>query len=171
MRRITNARFLFTVGLTILVCAGQTIPAQACSLTSKCETESACVEAALKDSSAVFVGRAVEVVLQHNEVKVNSRTYPVINYHVRFAVNEPFKGMTSPYVVSDNGSGDGDCSYGKMEVGQDYLIYANSVSKGSTYITLGFRTRPLEGPGLPASDLDELALLRRLASQPSRHHN
>ena len=154
-----------------MVSVGQPIPTQACSVGSKCETESACVEAALKDASAVFIGKAVEVVVQHNEIKVNSRTYPVINYRVRFVVKESFKGMTSSYVVSDNGSGGGDCSSGKMEVGQDYLIYANSVSEGSARITLGIRTRPLERPGLPASDVDELALLRRLASPPLRHHD
>lgn len=89
---------------------------------------------------------------------------------MRFAVKESFKGMTNLNAVSDNGSGGGDCSCGKMDVGRDYLIYAGSVSEGSVIrIATCSRTHFLEEGwgGLPSTDADELALLRKPGQQAS----
>jgi hypothetical protein len=53
--------------------------------------------------------------------------------------------MAASYAVSDNGSGGGDCSYGKMDKGRDYLIYAESISGGSAIeIHACSRTEPLD---------------------------
>jgi hypothetical protein len=186
---------LLTVGgmlLTVGFAAWRPIPAQACSCANLCKPESACIKESFKYAAAVFVGTPVEIVVQHLELKLGDRTIPTVNYHERFAVKESFKGMTTSYVFSDNGSGSGDCSYGKMDEGRDYLIYADSGSEGSSIHIHGCsRTRPLDG-GLrsnPFPDSDwpeeirksmvagqkatqkELILLRKLRSRsaPTTH--
>jgi hypothetical protein len=66
-------------------------------------------------------------------------------------VKEPFKGLTASEVVSNDGAGGGaDCSYGKMEQGQDYLIYA-SFNDARTEIEPipCSRTQPINAVPLP----------------------
>ncbi|MGE5735501.1 MAG: hypothetical protein ACM34E_10465 [Acidobacteriota bacterium] len=95
--------------------------------------------------------------------------------------------MVASYVVSDNGSGGGDCSYGKMDKGRDYLIYAESISGAAVEIHACSRTQPLDaGVGTtPSADSDwsddmkksmlagqkalrkELVLLRKLRKRTS----
>ena len=143
----TSARNrLLAVGGMLLTMGWWPTPAQACSCTNLCKPESACIKESFKYAAAVFVGTPVEVVVQHLEFKLGDGTIPTINYHERFAVREPFKGITTSYVFSDNGSGSGDCSYGKMDEGREYLIYADLVSEGSSIHIHGCsRTRPLDG--------------------------
>jgi hypothetical protein len=166
--------------------AGTAIPAHACSCVDACKPESACIRESFKYAAAVFVATPVEVVVQPREFKLANLNYHTINYHVQFTVKESFKGLTTSYAVSDNGSGGGDCSYGKMDVGRDYLIYAGSVSKDSAVdIHACSRTEPLDaGLGTkPSTDSDwseatkksmmagqkalrkELALLRKLRNR------
>ena len=98
--------------IAVLIVAGLT-DAEACSCEVTCKKASDCIRQAYANSSVVFVGTPVDVVLQDE------------NYRVRLKVKESFKGLTASEVVSDNGVGGGaDCSYGKMEIGRDYLIYA-----------------------------------------------
>jgi len=174
--------------LLVFACAVFTKPTllHACSCEDTCKPESACIKASFKQAAAVFVGTPVEVVLQHREYQLGNRTVQSINYHVRFAIKESFKGLTTSFAMSDTGSGGGDCSYGKMDEGRDYLVYADSVSNGSeVYIHGCSRTGPLDA-GLwskPSPDSNwseeskksmvagqkalqkELALLRKLRSR------
>jgi hypothetical protein len=123
--------------LLVFACAlsAQPTPLQACSCANSCKPESACIKGSFEYAAAVFVGTPVEVVLQHREYKIGNRTVQTINYHVRFAVKESLKGMTTSYATFDNGSGGGDCSYGKMDEGRDYLIYAESQSPMGQWFT------------------------------------
>ncbi len=173
--------------LLVFACTVFTKPAllHACSCADLCKPESACIKDSFKYAAAVFVGTPVEVVLQHREYQLGNRTVQTVNYHVRFAVRESFKGLSTSFVVSDTGSGGGDCSYGKMDEGRDYLVYADSVSNGSLiHIHACSRTAPLDGLwSKPSPDSNwseesrksmaagqkalqkELALLRKLRSR------
>ena len=133
--------------LLVFACALFTQPTllDACSCVDICKPESACIRTSFKHAAAVFVGTPVDVVLQHREYQLGNRTVQTINYHVRFAIKESFKGITTSFAVSDTGSGGGDCSYGKMDEGRDYLVYADSVSNGSVVDIHGCsRTAPLD---------------------------
>jgi len=181
------SRFLIAVStLAIALSAVRPTPAQACSCSNACKSESDCIKESFKYAAAVFVGTPIEVVVQPVEFKFGNRTIQSVNYHIRFAVKESFKGMAASYAVSDNGSGGGDCSYGKMDEGRDYLIYAESISGTSVVeIHACSRTEPLDaGVGTrPSADSDwsedtkksmlagqkalrkELVLLRKLSKR------
>jgi hypothetical protein len=99
--------------------------AGACSCEVTCKKASDCIQQAYANSSVVFVGTPVEVTFQKGDDKSGPYSFSTANYRVRLRVKESFKGMTASEVVSNNGLGGGaDCSYGKMEVGRDYLVYA-----------------------------------------------
>jgi hypothetical protein len=112
-----------------------------------------------------IVATPVEVTIQQHELKFGNRTIPYQNYHVRLAVKEVFKGIATRYAVSDTG-GPSDCSYGKMEIGRDYLIYATM--SGDSNVEFGGCNRTHL---LPPEDWKrdrkraarELALLRKLS--------
>jgi hypothetical protein len=121
----------------------------------------------------VFVGTPVTVIVQHLQRKLGEHAFPYTNYHVNFAVKESFKGITTPYVVSENGSGSGDCSYGKMDEGREYIIYAGSMSRDSVVtITACSRTQPLDGglgDKIPPGDLRTEEITRSMvAAQKAR---
>jgi hypothetical protein len=104
-------------------CCIGSIPARACSCVDSSKSEAESIKSSFKWAAAVFVATPVEVTIQQHELKFGNRTIPYQNYHVRLAVKEVFKGIATRYAVSDTG-GPSDCSYGKMEIGRDYLIYA-----------------------------------------------
>src|SRR6185437_15406681 len=182
------SRLLIAVSTLVLaVSAGRLTTVQACSCVTACKSESDCIKESFKYAAAVFVGTPVEVDVQPREFKLGNRTVRSVNYHIRFAVKESFKGMAASYAVSDNGSGGGDCSYGKMDKGRDYLIYAESISGVAVEIHACSRTQPLDaGVGTrPSADSDwsydmkksmlagqkalrkELVLLRKLRKRTS----
>ena len=139
-------RTLIRVVLTLALLDTFAATAYACSCVSTCKPESVCTRESFQWAAAVFVGTPVEITLQHGEMKLGDRTFPTTNYYVRFAVKEAFKGIRTPYAVADTGSGGGDCSYGKMDKGRDYLIYSGSISANSVVdIHLCSRTKPLDG--------------------------
>jgi hypothetical protein len=151
------SRFLIAVStFAIALSAGRPTPAQACSCSNGCKSESDCVKESFKYAAAVFIGTPIEVAVQPVEFKFGNQTIRSVNYHIRFAVKESFKGMAASYAVSDNGSGGGDCSYGKMDKGRDYLIYAESISGAAVEIHACSRTEPLDaGVGTrPSADSD-----------------
>jgi hypothetical protein len=156
--KLRASRFLIAVStFAIALSAGRPTPAQACSCVNACKSEPDCIKESFKYSAAVFVGTPIEVDVQPREFKFGNRTVQSVNYHIRFAVKESFKGTAASYAVSDNGSGGGDCSYGKMDKGRDYLIYAESISGGSAlFIHACSRTEPLDaGLGTrPSADSD-----------------
>lgn len=156
--KLRASRFLIAVStFAIALSAGSPTPAQACSCVNACKSEPDCIKESFKYSAAVFVGTPIEVDVQPREFKFGNRTVQSVNYHIRFAVKESFKGTAASYAVSDNGSGGGDCSYGKMDKGRDYLIYAGSISGGSAFfIHACSRTEPLDaGLGTrPSADSD-----------------
>jgi hypothetical protein len=150
----------------IAVCASTSIPALACSCVDTSKSEAESIKSSFKWAGAVFVGTPVEVTVQKRELQLGARTIPYDNYHVRFAVKESLKGITTDYAVSDTGSGGGDCSYGKMAIGRDYLIYATMT--GDSQVEFGGCNRTHV---LPPDDwkrerkraAQELALLRKLS--------
>ncbi len=143
----------------IMLSAGTPTPVQACSCLNTCKPESKCIQGSFNAAAAVFVGTPIEVVAQPVEFKIGNRTFQDVNYHIRFTVKESFKGVTTVYATSDNGSGVGDCSWGPMNEGREYLIYADLISGDSDVgIHACGRTRPLDaGPRWRASaDSDRL---------------
>ncbi len=81
------------------------------------------VSSSFKGSTAVFIGRVLEVKLERRVVTMApGHTFPALNYKARFGVEEPFKGVTENSIWAD--TGDGDCSPGELHVGKQYLIYA-----------------------------------------------
>src|SRR6266852_908051 len=157
-----SLRLLATIALWAL----SSLPAQACSCVDTSESEAESIKSSFKWAGAVFIGTPVEVTVQKRELQLGDRTIPYDNYHVRLAVKESFKGITTDYAVSDTGSGGGDCSYGKMETGHDYLIYA-TISRNSYVEFRGCNPTHM----LPPDDwkrerkraAKELALLRKLS--------
>jgi hypothetical protein len=145
------------------------IPAQACSCANLCKPESECIKQEFKYAAAVFVGTPIEVVAQPYEIPLGpDHKFKTVNYHVRFAVKQRFKGISTSTVESDNGSGGGDCSYGPMVVGRDYLIYAQSVSPASKLNIHGCsRTSPFPDDKWSKSEKKhqrkELSLLKKLS--------
>jgi hypothetical protein len=139
MSGLRNVVMLAVYSLTAV-----SIPAQACSCANLCKPESECIKQEFKYAAAVFVGTPVEVVAQPYELPLGpDHKIETVNYHVRFVVKGRFKGISSSTAESNNGSGGGDCSYGRMDVGRDYLIYAQSVSPPSVVSIHGCsRTRP-----------------------------
>jgi len=137
----------------IVLSAGRPIPVQACSCVNTCKPESKCIQESFKHAAAVFVGTPIQVVAEPVEFKIGNRTFQDVNYHIRFAVKESFKGVNTVYATSDNGSGGGDCSWGSMNEGREYLIYADLISGDSNVaIHACGRTRPLDaGLGWRAS--------------------
>jgi hypothetical protein len=83
----------------------------------------ALVTDSFKRSTSVFIGRVLEVKLERRVITMApGHTFPAVNYKARFAVEEPFKGVTDDSIWAD--TGDGDCSPGELHVGEQYLIYA-----------------------------------------------
>ncbi len=74
------------------------------------------VSSSFKGSTAVFIGRVLEVKLERRVVTMApGHTFPALNYKARFGVEEPFKGVTENSIWAD--TGDGDCSPGELHVG------------------------------------------------------
>ena len=137
---------------------------EACSCGVTCKNQSECVKQAFANASVVFIGTAVEVTFQNGDDKPGPYSLSAANYRVRLKVNEPFKGLTASEVVSNNGPGGGtDCSYGKMEQGRDYLIYASFNDARTEIVPIPCsRTRPINAETLPdfpnGSVTDEMRL-------------
>ncbi len=149
----------------IAVCALTSLPARACSCVDTSKSEAESIKNSFKWAGAVFIGTPIEVTVQKRELQLGGRTVPYDNYHVRMAVKESFKGISTDYAVSDTGSAF-DCSYGKMEVGREYLIYATI--SGDSKVEFGGcnRTRvlpPQEWKRERKQAAKELALLRKLS--------
>jgi len=77
-----------------------------------------------ESSPIIFIGKAVEDTQGHPTITLAPGwSVPAINHRVRFMVEEAFKGVDGSTMTSNNG--DGNCSYGEMEVGKSYLVYAS----------------------------------------------
>jgi hypothetical protein len=80
---------------------------------------------------------------------------------VRFDVAEAFRGVTSPELDVDTGSGGGDCGY-PFKVGESYLVYAHVGKDGQPLATsICTRTRPLRDAH------DDLVFARAVAGAPA----
>lgn len=122
----------------------------------------------------IFVGKVIEDTPEQKTVTIApGHTLPVINHRVHFTVEDAFKGTTTPTIVSNNG--DGTCSYGEMEVGKRYLVYASRAEPDSP-VFIGYCCNPTRP--LLADDHDvritknerrmqikEVELLRKLATK------
>lgn len=179
MIRSQHSRFparAFLIAAFIVACLSE---AEACSCALTCKKPSDCIKEAYENSSVVFVGTPVDVTLQNGDDKPEPHSFSRANYRVRLRVKESFKGLTASEIVSDNGIGGGaDCSYGKMEIGRDYLVYATLDEKsGEIGPTPCSRTRPIN-PAEPVSELPEpkaavgkeLSVLRTLKRKAASTH-
>jgi hypothetical protein len=141
-------------GQVAAFCCIGSIPARACSCVDSSKSEAESIKSSFKWATAVFVATPVEVTIQQHELKFGNRTIPYQNYHVRLAVKEVFKGIATRYAVSDTG-GPSDCSYGKMEIGHDYLIYAtmsgDSNVGATAHTCFRLKTGSETGSGLPGN--------------------
>ena len=164
--------------IAVLIVAGLT-HAEACSCEVTCKKASDCIQQAYANSSVVFVGTPVDVAFQNGDEKPGPYSFSSADYRVQLRVKESFKGVTASEVISNNGPGGGaDCSYGKMEIGRDYLIYATLDEKsGEITPTPCSRTRQIKPGGSvtalpepkPATVERELSLLRKLKKAPPAH--
>jgi hypothetical protein len=165
--------------IAVLILTGLT-DAAACSCEVTCKEALDCIQQAYANSSVVFVGTPVGVTFENGDDKPGPYSFSTANYRVRLRVKESFKGLTASEVVSDNGPGGGaDCSYGKMEIGRDYLIYAALDEKSREISpTPCSRTRQIN-PGESATALPEqkpatvereLSLLRKLKKKARSAH-
>ena len=130
------------------------------------------VTQSFQSSAAVFVGVVEEVVLERSEVTLApGHSFPRLNYTARLAVEEPFEGANEHSIWVD--TGDGNCSPGKLHVGERYLIYAARSDAGAK-LWVGSccnRSRLMSSPNYSRSGRRELnreiSLLRKLRSKDS----
>jgi hypothetical protein len=148
----------------IALWALSSLPAQACSCVDTSKSDAESIKSSFKWAGAVFIGTPVEVIVQKREHQLGDRTIPYDNYHVRMAVKESFKGITTDYAGSTGSAF--DCSSGKMEIGHDYLIYATM--SGDSKVEFGGCKRthmppPDDWKRERKQAAKELALLRKLS--------
>lgn len=149
----------------IALCGLASVTAQGCSCVDTSKSEAESIKSSFKWAAAVFVGTPVEVTVQKSELQLGNRTIPYENYHVRIAVKESFKGIATDYAVSDTG-GPTDCSFGKMEIGKDYIIYGTM--SGDSKVEFGgcnptHMIPPEDWKHERKRTAKELALLRKLS--------
>jgi len=101
---------------------------------------------------AVFSGRVVQI----DDVKRGGDQLYYLSKKVRFAVIDPFRGVTGETIEVNTGSGGGDCGY-KFEANESYLVYAWRSEDGVLSTGICSRTRPLTAAA------DDLAYIRGLA--------
>ena len=94
--------------------------------------------------SAVFSGRVMEI------TSFSSTDGPLKDYSqrlVRFAVLQPYRGVSGNSAETVTGNGGGDCGY-PFKVGESYLVYAYQNSQDNRlYASICSRTRPLSEAG------------------------
>ena len=128
--------------------AGLAPPASACSCVSSEIFDRPCVAFA---GQVVFAGRVLGIEDGVELVGEGEKEYRRTIRHVRFDVEEAFRGLEGRTAEVRTGTGGGDCGFG-FEVGQRYLVYANAdPSSGFLYTGLCSSTRRL---GDAAQDLD-----------------
>ena len=158
---------IFSVALIALF----PVRAEACSCVCRGSIKSL-IKWDLGLSEAVFIGRVVEITLERGDVTpAPGHSFPTVNYKARFAVEEPFKGVTDKFIWTD--TGDGNCSPGKLTVGERYLIYASRSERGTNLWVGGCcnRSRQMVHPTYSKADrkklVREIDLLRRLRTKKS----
>jgi hypothetical protein len=95
----------------------------------------------LKESSAIFVGRVVEV---ENQPNPNPKLGDTGQSRYIFAVSESFAGMSGGEAIVYSGRGGADCSY-HFKKGEQYLVYAYKGSDQILHATTCSRTQPAAG--------------------------
>ena len=121
-----------------------------------------------RDADIVFLGTVEDVTPKITVItQKDGLPYTITEYSVRFVVKERFKGAPSTTFTSENGSGTGDCSWGSMQAGKDYLVFAfalRQASSGSIGTCSGTRSFSQEAKSDEdmKRDLEELRILRKL---------
>jgi hypothetical protein len=145
---------------------------QACSCVCRVNFKS-WVSTSFKGSTAIFIGRVLEVKFERRVITMApGHTFPALNYKARFAVEEPFKGVTENSLWAD--TGDGNCSPSELHVGKQYLIYAyRPTPDGNLFVgSCCNRSREMTNPLYSKSEnkerLKEIELLRRLKARDQR---
>lgn len=123
--------------VTLLLCSART--ATACSCIDPgppCQAYGAV--------SAVFSGRVTEI------TSFTSSDEQLRGYEqrlVRFAVSQPYRGVSGTSAETVTGNGGGDCGY-PFKVGESYLVYAyQSPKDNKLHASICSRTRPLSEAG------------------------
>lgn len=104
-----------------------------------------------KQSDVVFIG-SVENVEATKFRREDGTVTDLDEYSVRLSVKTLFKGKLQDTVVSENGTGAGDCSWGKMQVGREYLIYGYQQNRDVISIALCSGTHMIRDASESASD-------------------
>lgn len=128
------------LGLVSILAPGAVPVAEACSCASMLNVSHPCES--YHERSVVFLGRAVEEPdVRRDSGGWGSRTY-------RFAVEEPFHGVTGPTIEVVTGMGGGDCGV-DFEVGRLTFVHAWHAQSGEE-IVVGLcgtnSTRDLDSP-------------------------
>lgn len=130
------------LGFTAILAMVAAPAAEACSCAQMLNVSHPCES--YHERSVVFLGRAVE----EPEVRRDSGGWGSRTY--RFAVEEPFQGVTGPTVEIVTGMGDGDCGV-DFEVGRLTFVHAWRSQSGEE-IVVGLcgtnSTRDLDGPDI-----------------------
>lgn len=91
----------------------------------------------------------------------------VFYYSGQMEVEETFKGQIASQVEADSGTGGGDCSFGKIVQGAEYIVFANNASDRIVRLRLctGTAKAPDDASGAAwaAQYKEELVTLRKLA--------
>jgi hypothetical protein len=124
-------------------------------------------------AAAVFLGRVEAIIPSKYRLADGSET-DLPQYSVRFSVKTSFKGALQHVVVTENGTGAGDCSWGKMKVGEEYVVYGYRAPSGAVKITLCSGTHRVwrtsdrgEAGSLAMYQQDELKILNKLSQVSS----
>jgi hypothetical protein len=105
-------------------------------------------------TSTIFTGEVIEITATPSD---NERLPGYSQKLVRFAVSEPFRGVSGTLIDAITGNGGGDCGY-PFRVGNSYLVYAYRDPKDNKlYANICSRTRPLSEAG------EDLEYIRNLA--------
>jgi hypothetical protein len=121
-----------------------------------------------RDADIVFLGTVEDVTPKITTItQKDGLPYTITDYSVRFVVKERFKGALGATFTSENGSGTGDCSWGSMQSGKDYLVFAFALpqtSSGSIGTCSGTRSfsRETNSDEDKKRDVEELRILRKL---------
>jgi len=121
-----------------------------------------------READIVFLGTAEDVTTKTRTITPKGgQAYTITEYFVHFVVKERFKGNLGSTFTSENGSGTGDCSWGSMRAGKEYLVFAFAspgASSGSIGICSGTQSfsHDATSDADKKRDLEEIRILRKL---------
>lgn len=150
-----------------VACWITSLPLAACTCDAPLGSFEEVITQRYRESAAVFSARAISVTRRPVKVKLMHGTVKTIpQFSARFLVEEEFKGSLGHIVEANTGTGAGDCSFGRIIEGAEYLIYADDSSKEIVHFSScsGTSEKPASNSyaGLMTQYKREVAILRNL---------